>query len=80
MHLAILLSDEFSNFSSSVSVNHERKKDLIANFQELYKQHKADLKAIDDEVLTLQEEFEAWQAEKLAALNAKKKDEKNVGE
>jgi hypothetical protein len=56
----LLLSDKFAEFSGQITALHERKKQLIAEFKALYEKHKADLKAIDEEVIILQNSFDDW--------------------
>lgn len=56
----ILLSDEFASFSGKVTALHEKKKEATAEFKKLYEQHKADMKALDDEAESLQNEFNKW--------------------
>ncbi len=59
----ILLSDKFAEFSGKVTALHEKKKDMIAEFKRLYEQHKADVKAIDEEATNLQTDFNQWVAD-----------------
>ena len=59
----VLLSDKFAEFSGKVTALHEKKKEMIAEFKKLYEQHKADVKAIDDEAQNLQNDFSQWAAD-----------------
>ena len=53
----ILLSDKFSEFSSKVTVLHEKRKQLIVEYKKMYEEHKAAVAAIDAEAIELQETF-----------------------
>ena len=53
----ILLSDKFSEFSSKVTVLHEKRKQLIVEYKRMYEEHKAAVSAIDAEAIALQETF-----------------------
>lgn len=56
----ILLSDQFAEFSGKVTALHERKKEMLAEFKKMYEEHKAAVKAIDEEALTLENDFQTW--------------------
>ena len=56
----VLLSDEFAEFSGKITALHERKKEAVADFKKLYEQHKADMKALDEEAQNMQNEFNEW--------------------
>jgi hypothetical protein len=58
-----LLSDNFVEYSSKIVALHERKKELVADFKKLYEQHRLDVKALDDQAIELNIEFEKWQSE-----------------
>ena len=53
----VLLSDKFSEFSSKVTVLHEKRKQLIVEYKKMYEEHKAAVAAIDAEAIALQETF-----------------------
>ena len=53
----VLLSDKFSEFSSKVTVLHEKRKQLILEYKKMYEEHKAAVAAIDAEAIALQETF-----------------------
>ncbi|SVB48413.1 uncharacterized protein METZ01_LOCUS201267 [marine metagenome] len=53
----VLLSDKFSEFSSKVTVLHEKRKQLIVEYKKMYEEHKAAVAAIDAEAIELQETF-----------------------
>lgn len=61
MNPEALLSDEFAEFSGAVTALHERRKELVCEFKKLYEEHKASLKAIDEEALNLHNDFMKWQ-------------------
>jgi Skp family chaperone for outer membrane proteins len=58
----VLLSDEFADFSGKVTALHEKKKELKAEFKKLFEKHKANIRAIDEEAESLQNDFNAWAA------------------
>lgn len=55
-----LLSDRFAEFAGKVTALHEKKKEMVADFKKLYEEHKAALRSLDEEALSLHQEFESW--------------------
>lgn len=64
MKAEFLLSDEFTGFSVKIAELHKQKKDFDAEAKKFYAEHKARIKAIDDEALKLHQEFDNWVIEK----------------
>ena len=64
MKAEFLLSDEFTNFSVKISDLHKQKKDFETEFKKMFAEHKARCKALDEEALQLQQEFDNWVIEK----------------
>jgi hypothetical protein len=62
MKAEFLLSEEFADFSSKITALHATKKEHEAEFKKLYSEHKARIKAIDEQAVTLQQEFDNWMA------------------
>lgn len=62
MNPDILLSDKFIEFSTKIAQLHEVKKEKLSAFKEFYEEHKKSIKQIDEEALSLNQEFEDWQA------------------
>jgi hypothetical protein len=63
-----LMSDKFAEFSGLVVALGKKKKNLKDKFKTLYDEYQADIKAVDQEVLQAQKEFEDWKNE--CALNS----------
>lgn len=57
-----LLSEEFVAFSTAVAGLHAQRKELDTEFKKLYAEHKAKMKAIDEEAVQLQQNFDNWVA------------------
>ncbi len=55
-----LLSEEFATFSANIKQLHDQKKEFDAEFKKFYAEHKARVKAIDEQALNLQQEFDNW--------------------
>lgn len=62
MKAEFLLSEEFTSFSKRIAELHESKKEQEAEFKRLYAEHKAKIKSIDEEALSLKQEFDDWVA------------------
>jgi uncharacterized protein (UPF0335 family) len=62
--LDILLSDQFAEFSQTVQRVAQDKKRLKAEFKVIYDKFQADVKALDNEALEAQHQFEAWKKER----------------
>lgn len=60
MKLEVLMSDEFVEFSEKIRVLHDQKKELNAQFKKLYEEHKATIKALDEEAKLAQDAFDQW--------------------
>ena len=60
MKAEFLLSDEFTSFSAKVAALHTQKKEFDAEFKKFFAEHKARNKALDEEALALQQEFDNW--------------------
>ncbi len=61
--LDILLSDKYIQFTQFVAQAATKKKQLKADFKEVYDKFQADTKALDQEILDAQADFEAWKHE-----------------
>lgn len=55
-----LLSKEFVEFSGKIKVLHERREELVNDYQEYLKKFKADIASIDSEASDLQDNFDNW--------------------
>jgi hypothetical protein len=62
MKAEFLLSEEFIDFSTKITTLHTSKKEYEAEFKQLYSEHKARVKAIDEKAVALQQEFDNWMA------------------
>jgi len=62
MKAEFLLCQEFADFSVKVTTLHAMKKEKELDFKKLYTQHKSEIKAIDEEAVRLQQEFDNWVA------------------
>lgn len=60
MKAEFLLSEEFTTFSANIKQLHDQKKEFEAEFKKFYAEHKARVKAIDEQALGLQQEFDNW--------------------
>lgn len=60
MKAEFLLSDEFTAFSNKVTELHNQKKEFEAEFKKFFTEHKARIKAIDEDAIKLQQEFDNW--------------------
>jgi hypothetical protein len=60
MKTEFLLSEEFVDFSANVKRLHDQKKEFEAEFKKFFTEHKARVKAIDEEALKLQQDFDNW--------------------
>ena len=72
MKTEFLLSEEFVDFSANVKRLHDQKKDFEAEFKKFFADHKARVKAIDEEALKLQQEFDDWVVSKSQPATATK--------
>jgi len=68
--LEILLSDRFAEFTKQVAELAKQKKERTLEFKVVYEAFQQETKALDDEILGLQKDFEDW----------KKERESNVGD
>ena len=59
----LLLNEKFVEFSSQIAALYEKKKELQVEVRRIVEEHKAAIKELDDQALTLKGEFEAWQGE-----------------
>lgn len=64
MKTEFLLSEEFVDFSANVKRLHDQKKELEAEFKRVFAEHKTKVKAIDEEALKIQQDFDDWVASK----------------
>lgn len=64
MKTEFLLSEEFVDFSANVKRLHDQKKELEAEFKRVFAEHKSKVKAIDEEALKIQQDFDDWVASK----------------
>lgn len=62
MNTKHLLSKEFVEFSSKITALHERREELVAEFQERHKAFKTAMAEIDQEAGDLQDNFDNWVA------------------
>jgi len=60
MNTKHLLSKEFVEFSGKITALHERREELVADYQEYLKKFKADIASIDSEASDLQDNFDNW--------------------
>jgi hypothetical protein len=63
--LEILSSDEFAAFSVCVKEKAMEKKNMKAQFKEIYDKFQADIKKLDQAILDAQTEFEEWKKTKV---------------
>jgi hypothetical protein len=62
MKSEFLLSEEFVDFSTNIKRLHDQKKEFEAEFKKFYTDHKARVKAIDEEATKRQQDFDNWVA------------------
>jgi peptidoglycan hydrolase CwlO-like protein len=62
--LDVLLSSQFSAFSELVSKVAAKKKARTAEFKTLYEAFQEEMKALDQSVLKMQQDFEEWKKER----------------
>jgi len=62
MNTKHLLSKEFVEFSGKITALHERREELVNDYQEYVKKFKADIAGIDSEASDLQDNFDNWVA------------------
>ena len=73
--IELLLSDEFAEFTVTISKIRENKKVEQEKFKELYEQYKTKMEAFEKQASTAQEKWEAWKTSQGAKAQSAEKPE-----
>ncbi len=64
--VSVLLSDEFVDFANKIQSLRDVKNELHEKFKVVLAEYKKNVKDVEEKVLKIQEEFEAWEEQKLS--------------